>query len=242
MVWKKNIEYLKQHYRCIAIDLPGNGLSDQNEHKFTMQFFASCVAHFIAEMNLKNVCLVGHSMGGQIAMTASLSYPECAEKLVLVAPAGFEAFSALDKAMYYSTVHLLDLFSSEEHSLRHTIENSFFHHHKQGEQVIRELTEIMKTYRLHYYRKMVESCVKQMLEEPVLDRLHLLQQPTMVIFGKHDALIPNKLLHHTTTENIAKEGASRIPNARLALIEDCGHFVQWERPDEVNHYISGFMG
>lgn len=241
MVWRKNIEYLKKYYRCIAIDLPGNGLSDQNDHRFTMKFFANSVTDFIDAMDLKNLCIVGHSMGGQIAMTALLNEPTCANALVLCAPAGFETFSVIEKTMYYSTIHLLDFLSSEEHSLRTTIESSFYHHKKQGEEVIDELIRLMKTYKLSYYRKMVESCIKSMLEEPVLNKLQAIKQKTLVMFGTHDALIPNKLLHHTSTEKVAKEGVQRMPNARMQMIADCGHFVQWEKADDVNREVIMFL-
>lgn len=241
MVWRKNIEYLKKYYRCIALDLPGNGLSDQNEHRFTMKFFAQSVTDFIDAMDLKNVAIVGHSMGGQIAMTALLSEPHCANMLVLCAPAGFEAFSVIEKTMYYSTVHIMDFLSSEEHSLRTTIENSFYHHRKQGEDVINELTGLMKTYKLSYYRKMVEACIRSMLEEPVLNKLPQLTHKTLVLFGTHDAFIPNKLLHHTSTEKIGREGVAKMPNARLHMLPDCGHFVQWEKADDVNREIVMFL-
>jgi pimeloyl-ACP methyl ester carboxylesterase len=242
MIWKKNIEYLKQHYRCIAIDLPGNGLSAQNDYQFSMQFLAESVHGFIKALGLKNLCIVGHSMGGQVALTTLINHPDSAYKLVLCAPAGFEEFSAFDKTLYYSTVHLYDFVSSEEHMLRSTIENSFYHHHHQGEPLVKELVEIMKTYKMNYYRKMIEGCVKGMLEEPVIDKLNQLKQATLVIFGKQDALIPNKLLHHGTTERIAREGTKKMPYASLELIDDCGHFVQWEKADEVSRLIIAFVG
>ena len=100
LVWKKNIEYLSQYYRCIAIDLPGNGLSDKNPHPFSIKFFAESVNNFIAALGLTNVTIVGHSMGGQVAMTTAINYPTCADALVLCAPAGFEEFSAMDKTLY----------------------------------------------------------------------------------------------------------------------------------------------
>lgn len=241
LVWQRNIDELKKSYRCIAIDLPGNGLSDQNEHPFSMHFFADTVNNFIQALALKHVCLVGHSMGGQVAMTTLLNYPDCAEALVLCAPAGFEAFSTFDKALFTSTIHIMDLVSSEEHSLRTTIENSFYGHHKQAENVILELASIMKTYKRSYYRQMVEACIHGMLNEPVLERIHLITQPTLIMFGKNDALIPNKLIHHTTTEQIAEEGAKKIANAALVLINRCGHFLQWEKPEEVNSSILKFL-
>jgi len=241
MVWKKNIDYLKQHYRCIAVDLPGNGLSDRGEYPFTMQFFADSIISFIAVMKLKNVSIVGHSMGGQIAVTAALKKPDCAQALILCAPAGFEVFSTLERTMFHSSIHLMDFFSSEEQSLRHTIENSFYRHHRQGEDVIVELTKLMKTYKLQYYRKMIETCIKSMLSEPVFEQLNRVPHPTLVIFGKNDAMIPNKLLHHTSTEQLAKDSVKRMPAAMLELLPDCGHFLQWEKPEDVNRNIIIFL-
>ena len=184
-VWKKNIDELKKYYRCIAIDLPGNGLSDQNKHDYSIHFFAKCVFTFITALKLKNVCIAGHSMGGQIAITTLLQHPECATALALCAPAGFEKFSIMEKTMFYNSIHLFDIFTSDEHNLRTTIQNSFYHQQKQAEGIVTDLIGLMKTYKVSYYRKMIEACVKAMLEEPVYDQLHLIKQPALVMFGKN---------------------------------------------------------
>jgi pimeloyl-ACP methyl ester carboxylesterase len=240
-VWKRNIEYLKQYYRCIAIDLPGNGLSDQHEHKYSMQFFADVVFHFIEALGLKNLCIAGHSMGGQIALTTVLKYPDCADSLVLCAPAGFEVFSAMDKAMYYGTMGMFDFLSSDENNLRTTIDSSFYNKATQPEGLVKELVSLMKTYKISYYKKMIEACIKSMLEEPVNGKLHLVKQPALVLFGNKDALIPNRLIHHATTESVAREGAKKMPHAHLDIIPDCGHFLQWEKAEEVNRNIVVFL-
>ena len=240
-VWKKNIDQLKKNYRCIAIDLPGNGLSDQNTHKYSMTFFAECIFNFIEALKLRNLCLMCHSMGGQIAIITLLKYPDCAGSLALCAPAGFEQFSIMEKTMFYNSMHLMDFFTSDEHNLRSTVENSFYHYRNQADNMVNELVEIMKTYKINYYRKMVEACIKSMLEEPVFDKLHLIKQPALVMFGKNDALIPNKLIHHTTTEKIAAEGVKKMPHGKLEMIPDCGHFVQWEKADAVNNCIAAFL-
>ena len=209
LVWKNNIDYLKQFYRCIAIDLPGNGLSDQNQHDFIMKFFAETVNNFIEELDLKNLCIVGHSMGGQVAMNTLLRHPHCADRLVLCAPAGFEVFTALDKTMYYSTIHLFGFVGSEESMLAKTIESSFYKLPTQGSNVIKDLTALMRTYKNNYYKKMVEACIRGMIEDAVYKEAHKIKQPTLIIFGNKDGLIPNRILHHTTTEAIATEGAKK---------------------------------
>lgn len=240
-VWKKNIEELRKYYRCIAIDLPGNGLSDHNDHKFSIKFFADCVFNFIDALKLRNLCITGHSMGGQVAMTTVLNHPGCADLLALCAPAGLEPFSVMEKAMFSNSIHLVDFFTSDEHNLRSTIESSFYNNRLQAESIIKELAGLIKTYKVNYYRKMIEACVKSMLEEPVYGRLDLLSLPVLVLFGKNDALIPNKLIHHTTTEKLAEEAVKKMPRARLEMIPDCGHFVQWEKAEDVNRNIILFL-
>lgn len=242
LVWKKNIDHLKQHYRCIAIDLPGNGLSDRNPHPFGMKFFAETIYQFIDALKLKNIVLVGHSMGGQVAMTAVIDQPQCADALVLCAPAGFEEFSSMDKTLSYNAMHLLDFISSDEHTLRQTVEHSFYRYNAQGETVIKDLVALIKSYSGNYYRKMVDACIKGMMEEPVYSQVNRIQQNTLLIFGSKDGLIPNKLLHHTTTTKLAENAVKKLPNATLKMIPDCGHFVQWEKADDVNSYIHSFVG
>ena len=143
--------------------------------------------------------------------------------------------------MYYSSIHLLDFISSDENSLRTAIQNSFYHNSAQGEGIVKELVSIMKTYKLNYYKKMVEASIKGMMEEPVYSKLNRLHMPVLVLFGKNDALIPNKLLHHTTTEKIAGDAVAKMPDAHLVMIPHCGHFVQWEKAEDVNRNIILFV-
>ena len=241
LVWKKNIDVLKEKFRCIAIDLPGNGLSGKEEHPYGMKFYANSVYAFIKALDLKKLTVVGHSMGGQVALTMMLKHPNCAQSLVLCAPAGFEEFSALDKTLYANALHLFSYFSSDEQALRQAIENSFYRQPSQGESIIKELSGIMKTYKMNAYRKMVDASIKSMLDDTVLNDLHKISQPSLVLFGRHDALIPNKLIHHTTTERIATDAVKKMPHATLELLPDCGHFIHWEKADEVNRLITKFV-
>ena len=84
--WKKNTAVLKDSYRCIALDLPGYGKSDKGNYEVSMEFYADVVAEFCSQLKLSQVVLVGHSMGGQVAISAALKYPELVARLVLIAP------------------------------------------------------------------------------------------------------------------------------------------------------------
>jgi len=239
--WKKNFETLRKNYRCISIDLPGNGLSDHGKYSYSIHFFSEVIVEFIVKLKLENVVLAGHSMGGQIAMTTSLNYPGIAEALVLCAPAGFETFTPWEASMYQTSISLFDYFSSEENSLSKSIRSSFYHATHQADEMIEDLIGLMSKYPTAEYRKMINACIHGMLHEPVYERLHLITEPVLVIFGERDAFIPSRALHPTTTRKLATEAAAKMPQAQLHLIPGCGHFVQWEKASKVNSLIEDFL-
>jgi pimeloyl-ACP methyl ester carboxylesterase len=239
--WKQNIEQLSKHYRCIAIDLPGSGYSSKENYPYSMSFFADSISEFIVKLKLSNVCLCGHSMGGQIAITTALKYPALISKLILCAPAGFEEFSEWEKPMYKASLMLFDMFSSQENSMAKSLQNSFYLFPVEARKMIDELVTILKTYPVKDYRAMMEGCIHGMLYETVFHDLHSIKQPTLVLFGDKDTLIPNKILHQLTTRQVAEAGVSKMPNAELRILSQCGHFLQWEKAREVNNYIDSFL-
>ncbi len=241
-VWVKNIENLKQHYRCIAIDLPGNGYSDGGDYPYSINFFSGCVYDFMLQLKLTNVVPVGHSMGGQVLLNLVINHPTVCGKLVLCAPAGFETFSQLERTLYKTGIHFFDFFSTEENSLRKIVRTSFYQYPEYADGMLQELVDLMHRQPVSQYRKMVEACIDSMMEEPVYEQLHTIQQKALVIYGERDALIPNRLIHHTNTKTMAEQAVGKMPYAQLEMLSGCGHFVQLEKPDVVNEFIREFVG
>ena len=92
--WRYVIPELEQKgFRVIAIDLPGYGKSAKPySAPYTLSFYAQTVNELLKHVGIPKAIWAGHSMGGQISMVAALKFPERIEKLVLIAPAGIEAF------------------------------------------------------------------------------------------------------------------------------------------------------
>lgn len=239
--WRMNIDFLKEHYRCIAVDLPGNGYSDKGNLKYGIRYFADSVFELIQGLQLDNVILVGHSMGGQICIELAAAHPDCYEALILCAPAGFETFTSFESTIYKAGIQFFDFFSSEEQSLRNVIQTSFYKFPKEVNNMLQELVQLMNEQSASQYRKMVEACIHGMMEEQVFNKLSLIDKPVLVIFGNDDALIPNKLIHPTSTQNIAEKGVAELEDAELIMIPKCGHFVQIEKAPMVNNYIKEFI-
>jgi pimeloyl-ACP methyl ester carboxylesterase len=218
--WTRNISILKKDFHCIAIDLPGHGLSDKGNHPYSPYFFASIVNEIIVGLGLRDVILTGHSLGGQVAIMAALSNISLVKKLVLIAPAGFENFSEQEERW---------LINHSKNYLNPITDLSIF-------SMIQDTNNNFPTNEI--YSKIVTG----MLDQPVFDHLHQIEQPTLVIFGENDPFIPNRFLHHDSSpKTIAETGTKQIRNASLNLIPGTGHFIHIEKADMVNRLITGFI-
>ncbi len=82
--WKWTIQALTPHFRIYALDLKGFGDSDKPDDGYTMADFSQLIAEFFNALGISKAILVGHSMGGKIAVSFAQAYPDKVDKLVLV--------------------------------------------------------------------------------------------------------------------------------------------------------------
>lgn len=240
--WQKNIDFLKTEYRCIALDLPGYGRSGKEVYPFSMTFFAETLRGFIDAKDLNNVVLVGHSMGGQIAMHTVLKDDGRIAKLVLIAPAGFETFTAQEKAWFENSYTSAVVKATPEHQIVTNFHSNFHVFPDDAQFMIDDRLLMRQTEEYTQYCQMIPQCVMGMLNEPVFDNLPEIRLPTLILYGENDVLIPNKFFHpDLTTLAVAKDGQARIPNSEMRMIPMAGHFVQWEQAGPVNEIIWEFL-
>jgi pimeloyl-ACP methyl ester carboxylesterase len=71
--WDGQVDYFKDQYKVVTLDLPGHGKSDQNRKDWSIQNYASDVVMMIDALQLNNVVLIGHSMGGNIILEAAVA-------------------------------------------------------------------------------------------------------------------------------------------------------------------------
>ena len=240
--WLKLIPLLKNHFRCVAIDLPGYGKSSAGIHSGSMLFYAEVISKFIQKLNLQKVSLVGHSMGGHISIVTTLVYPQLVDKLILLAPAGFETFSA-DEKVWIKKNNSHEFYAMmDDNQIRKNYSINFFVMPADVESMIDDRIK-MKGCKNHIdYCKIVSNSLNGLLDYPVFDLLNQINSPTLILFGQNDILIPNTILHkNLTPENVASNGASQIPNSRLIMINECGHFLQFEKPETVSKNILEFL-
>lgn len=214
LIWRQTFKAFSGQFRCIAPDLPGHGKTAAGNFGFRMFDFANLTESFLKALNIKSITLIGHSMGGQIGIILGLRLPAIIDKLVLVATAGFEQFSAAEKMMLQAGMsfrNLPDLSRNEALTAKTIRHNS------------------------------LNRCMTAMLEEPVFEHLRQLTVPALVIFGEQDGFIPNRFLHPLSTTDVARAGSSQIPDAELHIFGKCGHYPQNEQPKLFNQALQHFL-
>jgi pimeloyl-ACP methyl ester carboxylesterase len=240
--WNKNIEDLSKNYRTIAIDLPGYGKSQKENIQVSMAAYAQTVLQLMDKLKIKQAVLVGHSMGGQIAITAALQAPERVKKLVLAAPAGLETFTEQQKQLFKMTVTPESVQNTSPDKAAANIKINFYQMPADAQFMVDDRLQMATSPDFANYSKAVAASVAAMIDEPVHEKLPQLQSPALIIFGEQDALIPNKYLNPTLTiQAVAAIGKEIIKNSEVVLLPQAGHFVQYEQAEAFNKAVREFI-
>ncbi len=240
--WHTSIEAFKKDYRCIAVDLPGYGRSSKGDYPATMSYYAGVINKLVGSLGLKNVTLVGHSMGGQVALTSVLTEPEMYRELILLASAGFETFKEPQKNWLKSVFTPESVFHATEEQIRANWKLNFYNMPESVEFMIKDRLSMKEAVDFEAYCRSVARGVAGMLDEPVFDRLKEVPIETLVVYGENDRLIPNAYLNPgISTRDVARAGVAEMPKARLEIIAQCGHFISFDKPDKIHELMRTFL-
>ena len=239
--WNRNIDALSKTHRVLAVDLPGYGHSDKGYYDYTLPFYAQVLKEFLNGLGIEKATYVGHSMGGQIALVSALQYPETVDQLVLVSPAGFETFTDGEGDWMRRVVSAKFVSETTVRGVAINLKSNFYEAPEEADFMITDRLQVRGASDFDRYCYAVSLNVAAMIDSPVYDRLGDINQRTLVLFGENDNLIPNRFLHGDETATVAVPGAAKLPNAELRMLPKCGHFVQFEKPEETNQAIEAFL-
>jgi pimeloyl-ACP methyl ester carboxylesterase len=216
--WRRQVEHFEGSHSALAIDLPAHGRSGATEGLPTLDEMVRFTLAFADALELRPFVLVGRAMGGAIGLELALSHPERLRALVLVAtPARFEIPQASvdtwhDVARGRKTQPFTtDLFSP-----------------KTDFAIMREawMEQVQTDPRVRYTDLL--AC----RGADFTARLSAVKSPALVITGKDDRFAPSEK---------AAEVQRAIPGAKLAVIEDAGHTLASEKPEEFNRAVEQFL-
>ncbi|TWB38722.1 alpha/beta hydrolase [Nitrospirillum viridazoti] len=248
--WDKVIRaFTADGYRVIATDQIGFGKSSKPDVPYSFDFFAANSAALLDSLGIKQVDLVGHSIGGMLAARFTRTYPERVRRLVLEAPVGLEDYRLTVPPV--SDAFLYDReYGLTADAYRDFLKNTYSLSGPVAEiEPFVSLRERLKAS--GEYPRWVKSFIKsyQMIhDQPVVHEYPLIATPTLFIMGSADHNAPGK--PYTTKElgagmgrnaDNAKAIAASMPNAQVVVFDGVGHLVHLERPEDFNRTALGFL-
>lgn len=229
-LWWSAMLHLADDFRVFAPDMPGHGGSKIGS-SHTMPLIAGRIATFCAAREIEHIALVGHSMGGNVAVELALAKPKLVQRLALV-----DAAAAGPLLPLYTRSYLHDVFGFA--ALRMTL---LFNQQvaRFGPQVPHEhgggvlLPAIRRlAYTANYDASELRLLLHSLLNNPIEERAAAIQVPTLVLSGALDPLVP---------ASFSRRLAAAIPGARYVEIAGAGHNPMDERPREFAAALERFL-
>jgi pimeloyl-ACP methyl ester carboxylesterase len=241
--WSAVHAKLAQRFTVIAPDLLGHGESDKPRADYSLAAFANGMRDLLAVLGIDRVTVVGHSLGGGIAMQFAYQYPHLVERIVLAGsggvtsevslalrlaamPMGSEALAVLRVPGAVPALQLVGRAAGR-----------VFGSTKLGRDLpdaTRLLARLREPAALSAFSRTLRAVVDghgQLVT--MLDRSYLMQSiPVQVIWGEDDLIIP---VSHAHTAHEA------IPESRLEIFENSGHMPHHDHPDRFVRVVQQFI-
>jgi pimeloyl-ACP methyl ester carboxylesterase len=240
--WEPIMPLLAERFTVIAPDLLGHGESAKPRGDYSLGAYASGLRDLLIALGHKRATVVGHSLGGGIAMQFAYQFPELTERLVLVSSGGLgrEVHPVLRAATLPGSELVLPVLT---HARVLAV----------GEAVGRaigllrlrlgaDVAEVASGYASlgeSEARAAFIATMRAVLDAggqrvSALDRLYLAEvMPTLIVWGDRDPIIP---------AGHGRAAHEAMPGSRFELLGDVGHFPQLERPLEFSRLLKDFVG
>jgi pimeloyl-ACP methyl ester carboxylesterase len=236
--WSANLPAFAATCQVMAVDFPGFGGSDQPEVKYSIEWFTEVVGKFIQERRLDRVNLVGHSMGGLVALNLAARPDSRVKKLIIT-----DAVGIGDKAEFISYVMTKKILGPEtrwesfEGFLKDEFRgmvNNFIKDRKP--QTARDFFESLPKNPITGNPVLPMTPSVQMsasiIDFDIRPRLASIRQPTLILWGARDPVAPLQ-----DASLLKKE----IPQSKLVLFPDIGHSPMIEHPSLFNQELGKFL-
>ena len=238
--WQEVIEPLARHHTVIAPDLPGHGTSAPGGGDYSLGALAAGLRDLLIALGRDRATLVGHSLGGGIAMQFSYQFPEMTERLVLVSSGGLG--SEVSRVLRAAALPGANLFIAATAGPGRTAGSAVarglaavgLRPNADVAEVARGYASLADPDRRAAFLATLRAVVSTNGQRVHAgDRLYLAEGvPVLIIWGEHDPMIP---VHH------GEQAHRAIPGSRLEIFDRVGHLPQLEAPGRFVAALERFL-
>ncbi|OMB94236.1 alpha/beta hydrolase [Mycobacterium colombiense] len=238
--WRSVIPPLSKKFRVIAPDLLGHGESAKPRTDYSLGAFAVWLRDFLDELGVSRATVVGHSLGGGVAMQFVYQHPDYAQRLILISSGGLgpDVGWVLRLLSAPGAEFVLPIIApppvlSVGNTLRSWMKGAGIRSPR-GAELWSAYSSLSDGQTRQSFLRTLRSVVDYRGQAvSALNRLRLREDlPVMAIWGECDGIIP---VDHAYAAHEART------DARLEVLPDVGHFAQVEAPEQVVELIEDFI-
>ncbi|MGR8935856.1 MAG: alpha/beta fold hydrolase [Gammaproteobacteria bacterium] len=228
--WQPVTECLAQHFRLILPDNRGVGRTRPQDAETSIRQIADDCMALIEHLGVPSVNLLGHSMGGFVALECAIRYPDQVDKLILAGTSACN--SARNNTLFHDWAAYLDSGMDPEYWFRNIFYWIFSQRFFQHEEALQAAVRFAVEYPYPQSRSAFKKQVQAVTAYNCLENLAAIRAKTMVLCGKEDLLFPPE-------ESMALLRA--IPGAVCAVIEHAAHSIHIENPMDFTNQLLNFL-
>ena len=228
LVWDDFVPLLYKNVRVVTLDLPGHGISEVKGEVHTMEYLARVVHDALQELGIGRATIIGHSMGGYVALAFAEAWPEACDGVVLFSstPNPDTEQKRENRRREIALVR-----SGKKEMLARVAPEAGFaaDNRRRMKEYIADLTEQVAVTE----DDGIVALLNGMIERP--DRNEMLRQSSvrqLFIFGRKDEYIPAE---------VAESLAAAHPQAQVAWLDDSGHMGFLEEPERSAEILMDFI-
>lgn len=226
-MWNQFTDELSKNYNVIAVDLLGQGETGNLGYVHSMEDHAAAVSTVLDAENVNGFTVVGHSMGGYVALALAEKLPAHTKKLVLFHSTAYPDSEERKK----DRERVIDLVKRNKSVYVRTVIPSLFAEHSQME-LHSKIQPIIDTANGFTEQGIVANIRGMMERKDRSDILKTADFPKLILHGELDSVIPTKSVQDLAALN---------PNISLQVVSNIGHMGHLEAPEKCVKIISDFI-
>ncbi len=233
--WNSLVAELKDHFQVIAFDNRGAGQSSHSEGPYTVPMLAEDTAGLLDALELKQIAVLGHSLGGFIAQELVVSRPDLVGKLILASTnqGGMKVIPVTPEALDVMTSRGGDPVELVKRGIEIACAPGFAKNHPE---IVKELIDYRFTNPVPsaQYQAQVAAGVGTAAysDDQVDARMAAIKVPALIMSGEFDQVVPS---------GNADLMAEKIAQAQVVIIPDTGHMFPIEKPAAAAAAIKEFL-
>ena len=232
--FQRNIALLAECFRVLAVDLPNFGRTTKVGPVAPLyEYHARVIARWLDALELPSAHFVGNSLGAGVALKLALDQPTRVRKIVLMGPGGgLPLFAPAPSEGMKAIFACYDEEGPTARKVEAFLKLMVFDASVITEALVEERLAAALDPEVLSARPFRSNAAKFGAEPLWKADLHALDHPVMIICGREDRVMPF---------DSALAYARQIRRCRLVVLPECGHWAQWEKPDEFNALTANFL-